>query len=274
MAKDVLDSLLVIRHTKIILGAKKEEERIKEKAGRELTRVAVKIGKSLIAVKEFLDTTTDKEAWLRWLRSHIQYSRHTAERYMRLARFAAKKSSAALFTSTKLSSLYHISSRPDEIVGKLAPDTFLTDPKTGKQKPLMEMSERALDRALDALEGRYGILTPKAMLQRLEAIDQKVEEISTQSQKLPATKWENFKREIAEKLGLGSTDGKITAKTKEEFAEQFNRKLQALTQEARRIDRFDGRLGSSSKEKNLSDHEVLRVVLLKWPAWAKAKKRS
>lgn len=67
--RDVLDDPLVVRHTKIIIGAKKEEESILDKASRELVRVAVKIGNSLIAVKKFLDTTKDKTAWLRWLKN-------------------------------------------------------------------------------------------------------------------------------------------------------------------------------------------------------------
>jgi len=43
---------------------------------------------------------------------------------------------------------------PDETAAKLTPDTPLTDPRTGRQIPLKDMSTRELDRALDALECR------------------------------------------------------------------------------------------------------------------------
>lgn len=145
---------------------------------------------------------------------------------MRVARLRKKWGTGATFFKFKASCLYHIATLPDQILDTLTPDTLLTDPETNEQKPLKDMKKLELDRALDALEGRYGVRTPKSMVQRLKA------------------------------------------KTKEEFAEQFSRKIEALIQEARLIAKFDGKLRQFSKEKNLNLHEKLRVALLKWPAWA------
>ena len=50
---------------------------------------------------------------------------------------------------------------PDEKAATLTPDTLLTDPRTGRQTALSQMSTRSLDRALDALRGKTVPQNPK-----------------------------------------------------------------------------------------------------------------
>ena len=64
---DVLADPEIQRHTQRIL-ALQEEERQKRQ---ELGRIVAEIGAELIAVKEALDKTSDKTAWLRWLKNHV-----------------------------------------------------------------------------------------------------------------------------------------------------------------------------------------------------------
>ena len=69
--------------------------------------------------------------------------------------------------------LYRIGALPDEIAATLTPDTLLTDPRTGRQVPLQEMSTRSLDRALDALDirGQKGRLAGDSKQRVLAAIE-------------------------------------------------------------------------------------------------------
>ena len=64
-----------------------EGRQTREKMG----RIVAEIGAELIAVEAALDKTPDKTAWQRWLKDHVHYSADTAQRYMRVARFAEKK---------------------------------------------------------------------------------------------------------------------------------------------------------------------------------------
>ncbi len=270
---DVLSDPFVVRHTKVVLDCKKREKEILKEATDKLVRNAVRMGKSLIAVKNFLDTKREtRETWLQWLKKNFDYSEDTAQNYMRVARLASEKPKRFGFlVKLHITCLYRIASLPDEILDRLTPDTLLTDPKTGEQKPLKDMAGRPLDRALDALQGRYGVRTAKSMSQRLRAIEEETGEISTQSEKIP-TEWEDYRKGMAQKLGFASPDGQINAKTKEEFAGQFNRKIEELTVLAAEIKKYTGKLKPESKERNASSIENLRVALLKWPAWAKPRK--
>ncbi len=73
---------------------------------------------------------------------------------MEVARFSEKIDSAVVFFELESTILYRLAAVPDALAATLTPDTLLTDPKTGRQTPLKEMSTRELDRALDALEER------------------------------------------------------------------------------------------------------------------------
>ena len=83
---NVLADPEIQRHTQRILALQKEERQTRERLG----RIVAEIGAELIAAKAALDKTTDKTAWLRWLKDRVHYSVATAENYMRVARFAKK----------------------------------------------------------------------------------------------------------------------------------------------------------------------------------------
>ena len=159
---DVLADPEIQRHTERILALQKEERQTR----REMGRIAAEIGSELIAAKEALDKTPDKTAWQRWLKGHVHYSVATAENYMRVARFAKKIVSAYDFFDLDPTVLYRVAALPDELAATLTPDTPLTDPRTGRQVPLKDMSARSLDRALDALEGK----TPRRSRSRLRGM--------------------------------------------------------------------------------------------------------
>jgi REP element-mobilizing transposase RayT len=76
-------------------------------------------------------------------------------------RIAQKNGSACVFFELEPTVLYRLAALPDEIADTLTPDTLLTDPLTGRQVPLKDLSTRALDRALDALEGKKDPDKPK-----------------------------------------------------------------------------------------------------------------
>ena len=154
---DVLTDPEIQRHTERILALREEERQTREKLG----AIIAAIGAEVIAVKEALDKLSGKTAWLRWLKDHVHYSADTAQRYMRVARFAEKNRNAAVFFDLDPTVLYRIAALPDQIAATLTPDTPLTDPQTGRQVPLKEMSTRSLDRALDALEGKTPPEKPK-----------------------------------------------------------------------------------------------------------------
>ena len=181
-----------------------------------------------MAVKEALDKFSDKTAWLRWLKNHVHYSADTAQRYMRVARFGEKNRSAAVFFELDPTVLYRVAALPDEIAAALTPDTLLTDPRTGRQTALREMSTRTLDRALDALEGKTAPEKPKPV----------------------------------------STDVVLSGETREAFAADAQRIMGQLSSRLTEIRGRKGSLTGTSKQRVLEAIENLRRIVLKWPAWA------
>ena len=221
---DVLADPEIQRHTERILALREEERQTRKKLG----SIIAAIGAELVAVKEALDRLSDKTAWLRWLKEHVHYSIATAENYMRVARFAKKIVSAYDFFDLDPSVLYRLAALPDELAATLTPDTLLTDPRTGRQVPLKDLSTRALDRALDALEGKTPPENPKPP----------------------------------------SGDVTLTGKTREEFAADALRIMGRLSAQMPEILGRKGSLTGDSKQRVLEAIERLRRIVLKWPAWA------
>jgi len=221
---DVLTDPEIQMHTKRVLALQGEERQTKMKLG----RVIAAIGAELIAVKEALDKLSVKTVWLRWLKNHVHYSADTAERYMQVASFTKKFRSAAEFFELDPTVLYRIAALPDEIASALTPDALLTDPRTGKQTALSDMSTRELDRALDALEGK----TPP------------------------------------EKPKPPSLNVTLNGKTREEFAADALRIMGLLSAQMPEIRGRKGSLTGDSKQRVLAAIESLRGIVLKWPAWA------
>ena len=222
---DILADPEIQSHTERILALQKEERQKRAEMG----RIVADIGAELIAVKEALDKLSAKTAWLRWLKDHVHYSADTAQRYMQVARFGEKNRSAAVFFELDPTVLYRIVALPDEIAATLTPDTRLTDPRTGRQTPLKEMSTRELDRALDALEGKKSPEKPKEP----------------------------------------SVNVVLTGKTREEFAADALRVMGQLSDQLVVIRGRKGSLAGDSKQHVLEAIEGLRRIVLKWPAWAK-----
>ena len=110
----------------------------------------------------------------------------------------------------------------------LTPDTLLTDPRTGRQTALNQMSARSLDRALDALEGK------------------------------PAPK----------KPEPASVDVLLSGETREDVAADAQRVMGRLCDQLAEIRKRKGTLTGDSKERVLEAIERLRGIVLKWPAWA------
>ena len=221
---DVLADPEIQRHTERIRALREEERQTRE----ELGRIVAEIGNELIAAKEALDKLSDKTAWLRWLKDRVHYSVATAENYMRVARFAKKIVNAYEFFDLDPTVLYRLAALPDEVVATLTPDTPLTDPRTGRQVPLKDMSARSLDRALDALEGKMPPEKPKPP----------------------------------------SRDMTLTGKTREEFAADALRIMGRLSGQMTEIRGRKGSLTGDSKQRVLAAIESLRRIVLKWPAWA------
>ena len=221
---DVLADPEIQRHTERILALREEERQTREKLG----SIIAAIGAELIAVKEALDRLSDKTAWLRWLKDHVHYSADTAQNYMRVARFAEKNRSASVFLGLDPTVLYRLAALPDEIASALTPDTLLTDPRTGRQTVLREMSTRSLDRALDALEGKT----------------------------------------IPEKPKPASIDVVLSGETREEVATDAQRIIGLLSDQLVEIRKRKGSLTGDSKQRVLDAIERLRGIVLKWPAWA------
>ena len=117
---------------------------------------------------------------------------------------------------------------PDEIAATLTPDTLPTDPRTGRQTPLKEMNTRALDRALDALEGKKAPDKPKPP----------------------------------------SVDVTFRGATREEYAADVLKAMDLLTGRVTDIRGRKGHLTGDSKQRVLDAIERLRRTVLKWPAWA------
>jgi hypothetical protein len=147
---------------------------------------------------------------------------------MLVARFSKKFDSAVEFFDLDPTVLYRIAALPDAIAATLTPDTPLTDPKTGRQTPLKDMSTRELDRALDALEGKAAPTQPKAP----------------------------------------PGDVTLTGTTREEFAADALRIMGRLSEEMPDIRGRKGSLTGDSKQRVLAAIESLRRIVLKWPAWA------
>ena len=72
-----------------------------------------------------------------------------------------KNENVFVFSGLDPSVLYRLAALPDEKSVAFTPDTLLTDPRTGRQTALSQMSARSLDRALDALEGKTVPQKPK-----------------------------------------------------------------------------------------------------------------
>ncbi len=221
---NVLADPEIQRHTQRILALQKEEQQTREQLG----RIVAEIGAELIAAKAALDKTPDKAAWLRWLKNHVHYSADTAQNYMRVARFAEKNGSASVFFGLEPTVLYRLAALPDERAATLMPDTLLTDPLTGRQTALSQMSVRSLDRALDALEGKTAPQKPK-----------------------PA-----------------SVDVVLSGETREDVATDAQRIMGQLSDQLAVIRKRKGTLTGDSKQRVLEAIERLRGIVLKWPAWA------
>jgi hypothetical protein len=215
------------RHTERILALQKEERQTRVQLG----RIIAAIGAELIATKEALDKTPKKTAWQRWLKQHVHYSAVTARRYMEIARFTKKSINVDRFFDLDPSILYRLAALPDAIAASLSPDTLLTDPRTGKQTPLKEMSAREVDRALDALEGKRPVPTkptPKAP----------------------------------------SPSATLQGETREEYATDTLRLIGELSAQLPAIKGRKGSLTGASKQSVLHAIEQMRGIVLKWPAWA------
>jgi len=221
---DVLADPEIQRHTERILALREEERQTRNKLG----SIIAAIGAELAAVKEALDRLSDKTAWLRWLKEHVHYSAKTAQNYMSVARFAEKTKALSFFLELEPTVLYRLAALPDEIAATLTPDTLLTDPRTGRQVPLKDLSTRSLDRALDALEGKKDPDKPK-----------------------PA-----------------SVDVTFRGATREEYAADVLNAMDLLAGRLADIRGRKGRLTGDSKQDVLAAIERLRRTVLKWPAWA------
>ena len=221
---DVLADPEIQSHTRRILALQVEERQARQKLG----QVIAAIGAELIAVKEALDKTPDKTAWQRWLKDHVHYSAETAQNYMSVARFAEKTKALSFFLELEPTVLYRLAALPDEIAATLTPDTLLSDPRTGRQVPLKDLSTRSLDRALDALEGKTAPQKPKPV----------------------------------------STDVVLSGETREAFAADAQRIMGQLSSRLTEIRGRKGSLTGTSKQRVLEAIENLRRVVLKWPAWA------
>jgi hypothetical protein len=222
---NVLADPEIQRHTERILALQAEERQSRQQLG----RIVAEIGAELIAVKEALDKTPDKTAWLRWLKAQVRYSVATAENYMRVACFTKKIANACDFFAMEPSILYRLAALPDDTAAKLTPDTLLTDPQTGRSAPLKTLSARSLDRALDALEG-------KAVPPR--------------------------------KPKAASVDVALSGDTREAVAADARRIMGQLANELSDIRSHKGSLTGASKQQVLNAIEQLRNIVLKWPAWA------
>lgn len=224
---NVLADPEIQRHTQRILALQKEERLAHEKLG----RIVAEIGAELIAAKEALDKTADKTAWRRWLKDHVRYTIKTAQRYMSVARFAEKNDNVVVFSELDPSVLYRLAALPDEKAAALTPDTLLTDPRTGRQTALSQMSARSLDRALDALEGKTAPQKPKPVSVAVDVV--------------------------------------LSGETREDVAADAQRIMGQLSGQLAGIRSRKGTLNGDSKQRVLDAIERLRGIVLKWPAWAK-----
>ena len=145
---------------------------------------------------------------------------------MSVARFSKKTKALSFFLALEPTVLYRIAALPDEIASALTPDTLLTDPRTGKQTALREMSTRSLDRALDALENKKVPPRPKPV----------------------------------------SADVVLSGETREEVATDARRIMGILAGQMAEIQKRKGSLTGDSKQRVLDAIEGLRRIVLKWPA--------
>jgi hypothetical protein len=166
----------------------------------------------------------------------VHYTAKTAQNYMRVARFAEKTKTFSFFSELDPSVLYRLAALPDELAATLTPDTLLTDPRTGRQTALREMSARTLDRALDALEGKPTPVMP------------------TPAKPTPA-----------------ATVVVLSGATREEVAADAQRIMGLLSEQLGEIRQRKGSLTGASKQRVLAAIEQMRSIVLKWPAWATPK---
>ncbi len=152
----------------------------------------------------------------------------------------------------------------------------MKDPGTGEKKKVRDMSWRALDRALDAMQGKKpGQRTIQSMTKRLKAMTNELNDIATHGDKLPRQVVSAFIKAATKFLGGGfiietqGGNGALKAKTREELAAIVRKKIQELQQLAGMMRKLDGKLSGTSKGGVLDDHEIFRTIVVGWPSWAK-----
>lgn len=156
---DVLDTPEIRRRTQRVLALKDKARG----AQKQLSEITADIGDELIAAKAALAKNSDKTAWLRWLKDHVQFERSTAENAMTLARLRKRFPNVwESFAAFPPSDLYLIAVLPDEILQNLTPKTQLPTAPGGPSKAIEDMSARELRRALELLRGRKPSKTPPA----------------------------------------------------------------------------------------------------------------
>lgn len=156
---DVLDTPEIRRHTQRVLALKDQQGKAEQAIG----RIVAGIGDELIATKIALDRTPDKTAWLRWLSQHVKLGAQSAENYMRVSRLRKKfQTGFGIFSRLPLGALYVIAGLADRLVRRLVKDPRLPDPRTGQLKPIEDMDERTLKKALQLFKGRRNPKKPDA----------------------------------------------------------------------------------------------------------------
>lgn len=277
---DVLNNRWIVQKKNRILANGRRIEKLAAEVAQKLGKLIADNGDYLIAVKEALDRATppDKTAWQRWLKDHIQYSQVTARRYMRLARLRKKTFNVERFFVLDISCLYSVISLPDHMIEKLMPDSPLKDPRTGQVKPLVQMSAREAIRALRYLEnGERDIRTTKSIKERLGAITSELRSIEADPD-LPRAEWDAFQSDIfTQSKTRRSSDRKLKTlaefqgKTWEEAALFLLNLMDNLANWIKML-KAQGKLKGTLKKALLDKHEIIRIALLKLPAWARRSK--
>lgn len=267
---DVLNDPVILRNTKEILAFQTELENVANRAAQELGTIIANIGDRLIAVKKALDNTTDKTAWVRWLKKHIRYTRQTATNYMRVARMRKILENAfSKFLEIKMRCLYSISSLPDKLLKKLTPDTLLWDPDTEKEKPLKDMNKEELDRALGYLQyNKYEPRTPESIKKRLKAIRNEVGKIKADPD-LVMEDWLQFQDDIFTQSSDGNKSAPaIQGVTWDQVGKSLLAHLEWLAKIIKAL-KGSGKLKGTLKKALLDKYETVRIALLKLPAYAR-----
>lgn len=147
--KNILQSARIVAATERVNKLKADYDDLQHQLG----DVAAQIGKELLQVREYLQANDDAGAWGRWLKQHVHYTRKTAEKYIRIWDLKKRLGRQfSKFVSIGVECLSRLSVMPDDWLSTLTPNTTLTDPKTNETKPIIDMSSRELDRALDAVQ--------------------------------------------------------------------------------------------------------------------------